>query len=122
MREVRIFNSHDIAELGPDKLYLHWSPQVSGRYYRPAYYAVIRIGFKTDPRAHWQQDGHKWFCTYEYEYNRERTVEAAMVWADQSYGRREWVRDPNGSYQDARALEAVRLRIKDHRKSASKEG
>ena len=64
MRDLRecIANSHNLASLTDQKVYISWSPQMSGRAYR---------------------------------------------WADKKFGKREWVRDPFGSYQDPQALERV---------------
>jgi len=112
MHQIGVLNSYDIAELGRGKVFISWSPQMLDRGYEPAKYQVIHIGYHTNPKAPWYDYGHQTFNLFQYERDRDKTARAAMAWADKKMGKREWVRDPFGSYQDARALEAVIEKMK----------
>jgi hypothetical protein len=101
-----ITNSWNLAELTDQKVFISWAPQIVGRWYRPANFAVVHIGHKTDPKGHWQNDGHKSFYIYDGDTRDSRVLEA-IAWADKKFGKRTWVRDPFGSYQDLQALNCV---------------
>jgi hypothetical protein len=106
LRAVKVFNSWDLGMLSKQRIYISWTPQLSGRGYRPAHYAVIHIGHKTDPKGHWMDDGHKSFHLYGREERDLRAAEA-MKWANKKFGKRAWVRDPFGSLQSPETLEAA---------------
>ena len=106
---ANIRNPYMIAKMTTDKIFIAWSPQEKGRAYRSARYSVIHVGFKTDPKSHWQDYGNKTFCVFT---TRESAAQQAIEWANKRYGKREWVRDPFGSYQDVRAIDAVKDALK----------
>ena len=106
MSEVGVHNSYNLAALTDQKVFIAWSPQQTGRYYRLAHFAVVHIGYKTDPKGHWQDDGHKSFHIYGGD-TRDGKAAEAMSWANKKFSKRSWVRDPFGSYQDPQALECA---------------
>lgn len=101
LEELNIHNPHNLASLTAQKVFISWSPQMTGRAYRPAHYAVVHIGHKTDPGGHWMDDGHKTFSIYGGEgKDKESRLQQSIAWANEKFGARVWVRDPWGSYQD----------------------
>ena len=106
MRAAKVFNCWELSQLGPDKLHVSFTPQEVGRMTRCAQYQVIRVGYKTDPKAHWLDYGNKTFSCYGTK-DKDETRLAAIAWADGRYGTREWIRDPWGSWQDARVLPTI---------------
>lgn len=101
MKTVGVFNGHAIAALAPDQVYISFSPSQTGRGAMSARYQVVRIGYRTDPNAHFLDNGHK---TFSAGIRKEQALRDAMEWADKRYGKREWLRDPYGNYQDARVI------------------
>jgi len=111
MRELGFFNGHGIAEMTSLKLWIGFRPQDLGRGGHGAAYRVHRNGFNTYPKAAWYDYGSKTFNVFME--SKEKTLQLALDWADKKYGKREWVRDPFGNYQDVTAWEAVMTRMKE---------
>lgn len=103
LHTVGIHNPHNIASLTPDKLFISWTPS-SARGGYPAFFQIAHIGDSSDPKADY---GHKMFRLLGGKEGREKGLAEAIVWANARYGVREWVKDPFGSYQDARAIALV---------------
>lgn len=100
LRELlKVYNAWDYIkkglELGVDPAVgVIYSTQESGRMYRPASWAVIRPGFKTDPNAHWMDHGTKTFKVYtpSDKADKEAQLAQAIAWATERYGYDTWVR------------------------------
>ena len=73
-------------------------------------------GKQTDPKAHWTDNGQKWFSIIgEPGSNRSERKQAALLkaqtWASENYGPVEkWVRNPMRDYVDARVNKQFPLR------------
>jgi hypothetical protein len=104
MREVKIFNSHNLASVTTQKVYICWHAAVRGRMSSTAKYQVVHIGHVTDPKAAWYDYGNKTFSAWQ---DKQKALAAAVAWANEKFGEREWVRDLWGSYQDSEALTKV---------------
>lgn len=109
MRAVGI-NPHALATLGPGRVYISWSPMEIGRLSRVAMYQVIHLDHKTDPKGHWSDYGHKTFSIFRD--TKEQALAAAIAWADEKYGKREWIRSPWGDYHESAVLPAVIEKVK----------
>ena len=111
MEEAKIHNSHNIASLTKDKIFICFTPAMTGRGSFPAGYSIVHIGHKTDPKGHWRDYGDKTF-NIGGRADKEEALAEAIAWANERFGKREWVRDPYGSYQEESAIEAVLSEIK----------
>jgi|ERR1700721_1389691 len=111
MEVARIHNSHNIANLTEQKIWICFSPADYDRGgYGSAHYSVIHIGYKTDPDGPWYNHGNKTFLSLSK--SKEEILPEAIIWTNEKFGSREWVRDPWGSYQDASALELAWAQVK----------
>ena len=100
MRAKGIYNSYDVASLGPAKVWISYQRPHSGRDFTPTGYMVHGVGFKVDPGAHWLDNGGKIFSTYG---GKAEALAEAKRWVEERYGITEWVmvwRD----WHDARVL------------------
>ena len=111
MAEVGVHNPHNLVSLTEQKVAIYWSPQITGRGYRCAHYAVIHLGFQTAPGGPWYENGNKTFNVL-FETTKEKALAEAIAWTNKRYGAREWVRDPWGSYQDPSVVGLVHALIK----------
>jgi hypothetical protein len=99
-----IINAHQLADLQSEpKVYVSFAASDNGRGGTGAKFQVIRIGYITDPKAHFLDRGRKTFTVFGFP-TKEAAAHAACEWAEARYGKREWVRDPFGSYQDVRVI------------------
>jgi hypothetical protein len=57
--------------------------------------------------------GNKKFTVWGGKEGREKVIAEVIAWTDARYGKREWVKDPFGSYQDARVIPLVWKYIED---------
>lgn len=106
LRSLGVFNSYEFAgQTG--QVWIEYYPAESGRAARYGRYVVHRRGYKTDPKAHWLDHGDKTFPSCSKGERPER-FKAAMAWASNRYGIKEWARTPFGGWMDA---EFVQRRI-----------
>jgi hypothetical protein len=107
MKAVGVFNPRNLASTCEDDVCIHFSASdTKGRATRAARYSVHRKNEKTDPKnAHWMDYGYKAFSVFGA--GKEKALAEAIAWTDAKYGKRVWVRDPWGSYQDERTIAAV---------------
>ncbi len=103
LEEQRIFNSWEFA--GKGNVYITRISR-DNKWHR-AQFKVIRPGFKTDPNAHWMDDGCKVFYLSGRDKFQE-TLKEAQDWAGEKYGIKEWVKTPFGDWMDKEFVE-VRL-------------
>lgn len=80
--------------------------------WRSPKWRVWRVGFKTDPNAHWQDGGAKTFVISRHGDEtpgqaKARVFTTAVAWASEKYTQwsDEWVRTPFGSWAPKDALE-----------------
>jgi hypothetical protein len=97
-REIKVFNPYAFA--GNGNVYIDYRPQDSGRGGYSSGYLVIRPGFVTDPKAHWTEDGSKFFLVWGRK-DRANVFEQAKAWASAKYGIKKWARTPYGSWMEA---------------------
>ena len=115
LRSIGIFNSADLARLGPDGIHLSCGMT---RLVTTSHYTcqVIKIGEKSDPSGNPSNHGHKTFTTLWNLIRKAAWDDCkarAMAWTDEKYGKRDWVRDPFGDLQDARVLPRVWTTIEE---------
>jgi len=104
---IGVINPMDLRELVPDQICVSFvASNAHERGGAGARYRVHHKNFATDKNSHWMDHGLKTFSVFEFA-NKQATAEAAISWADHRYGKRDWARDPWGSYQDARAITAA---------------
>ncbi len=61
-------------------------------------WAVVRVGYKTNPNAAWYEYGNKVFSAFSGG-GRKAALEAAQKWAEERYGvRGPWKRNGHGDY------------------------
>lgn len=109
LRTFHIVNSHDFG--GHGTVFIYYKAADTGRGCIPAWWAVHRVGYKTDPNAAWYAYGNKTFSLVGGESHKERkakTLEVAKAWASEKYGIKEWAKDPFGNWMDA---EFVKTRL-----------
>lgn len=102
-RAVGVFNPYEFY--GRGRVYLDFRPAHSRACVSSAW-VVHCPGFKTDPGAHWQDNGNK---TFLGRFRGEALADA-QAWASERYGIKAWARDPYGGYGDA---EFVAARVKE---------
>jgi len=103
LRAARIINDWDLAKviqaLGGFGVFVSYRPQDHGRVYTPAAWQVIRPGFRTDPKGHWSDYGHKTFLVGVpvREFKDPVRLEA-IVWASKRYqlDPEDWLPSPLG--------------------------
>ena len=114
LRELHIFNPHNLAREAGCELYIGYSPADYGRAAHSASWDIIGINFKTDPNGAWYNYGHKSFPMYGRS-DKESQLKEAMQWVKKNYGITDWERDVFGSYQIKGTLERLASRIQENR-------
>lgn len=104
LREMGIYNSHDIARISEQKLFIAYFFSNYGKVSICAKWQVYGMGFKTDPKAAWDDYEQKTFNVQRREDNSPQLVEA-IKWCAKNYGITEWEKDPFGDYQVKGAIE-----------------
>jgi len=99
---VNVHNSYNLCELGGGTLYVGFCSHAS-RAGIPSGWKVVGLGFQTDPKAHWTDNGCKTFDGKKHSEAKQQ----AMDWASEKYGVEDWVRDPFGGYQDKKVFDAA---------------
>lgn len=100
LRERRIYNPHNLAELADDpKICVYYSPQTTGVTARYGEWVVGGIGFRTN----WRDEGRKTFTVHHRDY-KEPKLQEAIAWAEEKYGIDAWERSPFGSYHPVGTL------------------
>jgi hypothetical protein len=87
---------HNVFALtGHGQVYISWFP--SDRVFS-ARYQVVRRGYRTDPNAHWHDNGHKTFSYYGGAQYKREALAQAKAWAKDRYGIPEdaWAPSPFG--------------------------
>ena len=105
LRSLGLDNGHDIAKTGPGpQVYLYYTPysrlQPAGPCWR-----VAHIGFRTDPKSAWYNEGDKAFVPFAR--GKEDALDAAKAWASERYGITEWERSGYGSHHPAGTIAAA---------------
>lgn len=107
-RAIRVFNSHEVCDLGGGTIYLSYHPR-DERGCSPAKWLVNGINHSPDPKSHWADYGSKSFIGKM----RSPAFGEAKAWASEKYGIKEWARDPFGGWQDAEVLRRVEIKSKE---------
>lgn len=95
-KALGVGNSHQIADRGT-RLYVSYRPGEWGRAYLTPAWQVIKIGWKTDPKGHWRDNGHKTFTIWGRK-EKDSKLKEALAWARAKFGIKEWERDPWGDW------------------------
>ena len=114
--ELGVRNSHEVASRGT-KRYVSYRPAEYGRASNSAAWQVVHIGYLTDPKGHWRDNGHKTFTVYRRE-EKEAKLKEAIAWASKRYGIKEWERDPWGDWHPAGTL----VMAKDYKRPEASNG
>lgn len=101
---VGVFNPHNFAAVEGAPVYVSYRKEESGRAYQSAAWQVIRVGLKTDPDAHWRDQGNATFGVYRRDQKATQEV-AAKAWASERYGVTEWAKTPYGTWMDKTFVE-----------------
>ena len=105
-------NSHE--QVGHGGIYIIYHPAVS-RSVMPNKAAVIRVGFKTNPKGAWYDHGNKSFIGKMRE-----SVPLAKAWAEERYGIKQWKRNGMGDWIDADAgFSLLRCEVERKKKRAA---
>lgn len=118
LREHGIVNPWIFCNRGGGKVFISYSPQITGRAYQSARWQVISPGRKTDPDGHYRDNGHKTFSVNSFAGKgthskiKEQQRLAAIAWATEKYGIDDWVRDPFGDFQQREVWERVVEKIR----------
>ena len=106
-KTLGIHNPHNFA--GHGNVFIDYTPNARGRMSRVANWRVYRPGFKTDPDAHWMDNGNKRFSVWGRGTHSEvkaQKLQEAKDWASAKYGIKEWAKTPFGSWMDAEFVKA----------------
>ena len=111
-RTVGVFNAYEFAR-DKGRIWIGYTPNDYGRAGRSACWHVYGRDIQTDPKAHWQDNGSKWFgflgAKGRNHSERKRSVLLlAQKWASEKYGIKKWARTPFGDWMEA---EFVRSRV-----------
>lgn len=110
LRAVQITNGYNLCELLDEpKVFISFSPAMTGGASQFAKFQVIRVGYRTDPKAHWADNGNKTFDIFTH--GKEQALADAIEWTDAKYGKRDWVKDPFGDYQDNRLIALAWVKV-----------
>lgn len=100
LREVGIFNPHNLCAKGGGTVYVDYRAQQTGLAYRGAAWQVIAVrGPKTDPSSWWGDYGNKTFDVQGREDKEPQRVAALAFASDFLSVNGEWVKDCFGAYQ-----------------------
>jgi hypothetical protein len=104
LRTIGITNGYDLVRLlAEPKVFISFSPRMTGRGYQPGQFQVIHLDHQTNPNGHWQDHGHKTFRV-ALAITKEQALADAIKWTDATFGKSDWVRDPFGDYQDSKVI------------------
>lgn len=105
-RDIGTYNDHGFFDRG--RVFVSYGP--GDKWFSPRW-QVVRPGFKTDPDAHWKDNGHKTFYVWRRD-EKAAQLEAAKAWAGEKYGITEWARSPFGGWGDAAFVKARTAELK----------
>lgn len=122
-----IVNGHDVMSLakayGLPEFFITYSAQETGRSYRPACWRVYRLGFYTDPDAHWTDYKTKTFkvtrlVDLDRKSAREQQKQKAMAWVQERYGVSLWGSIPGlpGSLFPVEVVALVKRLIREEKR------
>jgi hypothetical protein len=102
LRARGIVNGGDVIKravaAGLTPVMLSFTPELTGRGYRPARWAVVHAEEKTDPGGHWMDYGLKVFAPYWHKgttaEKRAAAREDAIAWTNEKYGTTTWAAIP----------------------------
>jgi hypothetical protein len=104
LKAVNVYNPHNLCTQGGDGVFVSYIPQRPGRVYRNAKWQVVRPGYKNDPDGWWGDYGHKTFNVFSRAEKEPQRL-AAIAWASERYGIKQWERSPFGSYHPKGTIE-----------------
>lgn len=110
LKDLSIHNESGFYETG--RVYIVYSPSTTGRLSRSARWIVCRPGYKTDPDAHFMDNGNKVFSVWgasgmSLKELRAQKLKEAQQWVEEMYGPvTEWKKDPFGGWSDASYVKA----------------
>lgn len=122
LRPLRVFNDTHFfnGDVPAGQVYIdYWAAHSVV----PARWAVIRVGYKTDPDAHWSDRGHKSFgLTHEpgrtFAQDKAAALQAAQRWAEERYGIVAWKRTPFGGWGEETFVDARLAELKQRARQA----
>jgi len=100
LRELKIYNSYNLARAGSSKLFINYMPGESGRVAHYPYWAVSGINFKVEPNSAWYDYGNKTF-PLSCRADKEPMLNEAIDWCYQNFNipKDQWEKDPFGNWQ-----------------------
>jgi len=107
LRERKIYNTYDIANLG-DKYFVSYSPAQS-RSCLPSWWAVHHIGYKFRNSA-WYENGARTFSGVKFD---KEILFKALTFASKVSGQYEWVKTPFGDYVSRFTADKVGFKYKE---------
>ena len=119
LREIEVFNTHGLLMRFGGKKDVAITYSGYDRIFRLSAGArVYSPHMQTDPNAHWQQNGQKFFTPYT-SGSKKGAIEAAKDWCREQYGITEWDRNPTqrDSLIPKHVLEAAKAAVKSHQKT-----
>jgi len=102
LKNVKIYNGHDLCRLGGGKIFLSYYTGNQAAC-SVSHWSVVGIGFNTDPKAQWADYGCKTFSGNM----KSPALDEAKAFASEKYGIRAWDRDPFGNWQDRKVMAQV---------------
>ncbi len=118
LRSVGMFNAH-LFYNGAEpsgQVYIAYTPATYGMAALSPYWTVVRVGYKTDPRAGFPTNGNKMFVVASMGATHAKRKTAALAeaqkWAFERYGIQDWKRDPFGSWGSAAFIDARLAELK----------
>ena len=119
---TQIINTYDqCVAAGGDRIAIHYTPNGDSRSMIYAHWSVHRYQdgkrVATDPKAHWQDYGAKTFSLFSYggigrngAKRKAHALAVAIEWANENYGKREFVRNRMGDYVEREVNERFPIR------------
>lgn len=97
LRTVNVHNDYNLIGIQKHSPFVRYRPQQTGRVSLSAAWQVVVPGYKTDPKAHWQDHGNKTFIVHGQQA-KDETFAEARAWAEARFGPITWVKTPYGAW------------------------
>ncbi|KKM06271.1 hypothetical protein LCGC14_1745640 [marine sediment metagenome] len=108
LRELKVYNPHNLASRAGSKLFIALTPGENGRMAHYPHWTVCGIGFKVDPNGAWFDHGDKAF-SINCRANKITELNRAIQWCYDNYQipKDQWEKDPYGGWQIKGTIERV---------------
>lgn len=114
LRELRIFNPHNLATNAGSKLFICYTPAESGRMAHYQEWTVVGIDFEVNPNSAWYNHGNKSFII-DCRENKIHELNNAIQWCFDKYEipKDQWEKDPYGGWQIKGTIKKALANSKD---------